>query len=78
MNATDELELYTVAELAALAKRHPQTIRKDIREGRLQIVRAHPRARPRITYAEARRYLYGAGSSTMQTEPIPLRTRRQS
>jgi excisionase family DNA binding protein len=57
--SSPELETITVDQLAALAKQHPSTIRRAIKDKRLAAVHPGNSRSTRILLSEARRYITG-------------------
>jgi excisionase family DNA binding protein len=56
--AAEDLELLTIPQLAKLGKVHRSTVYRHRDEGRVEFVYMGPRS-PRVTRAEAERYLSG-------------------
>jgi hypothetical protein len=64
-----ELELLTLAELAGLAKVHRSTVYRHRDEHRFKVVYLGPRS-PRVTRAEAERYLAGLSGYNVDVTSI--------
>jgi hypothetical protein len=58
LRQVDPDEALTIAECAALAKRHPQTIRREIRRGALAAFRERNGAHPRVRRRDFVAWLY--------------------
>ena len=57
MSIPDDLQMFTLADVSAIAKRHRKTVERDIRQRRLKVVKIG--GSTRVTRAELERYLSG-------------------
>jgi excisionase family DNA binding protein len=76
--AAGELPLLTVAQVAEVAGVHPETVRRAIRSGALEVA-GYAGKRPRLRRADVDGWLHLSGASTVRdsTGPVVRRPRRR-